>query len=158
MLHSTSERNVLSNCNVLFEVVLLGMTEYATKFSGSVGRRKCAIAQVRLHHGGTGTITINDRPLETYLPTSIQHQTVKSPLVLTGTENMFDIRVVVKGGGHAGQADSIKLGIARALVDFNPEYKTVLKKQGMMTRDARIRERKKFGKKSARRSPQWSKR
>ena len=134
------------------------MTEQATKFIGAVGRRKCAVAQVRLHHGGSGKIIINDRELEKYLPTTIQHQTVKSPLVLTGTENMFDVQIVVKGGGQAGQADSIRLGIARALVDFNPEYKTVLKKQGMMTRDARIRERKKFGKKSARRSPQWSKR
>lgn len=134
------------------------MTELVTKFIGAVGRRKCAVAQVRLHHNGSGKITINDRELEKYLPTTIQHQTVKSPLVLTGTENMFDVQVVVKGGGQAGQADSIRLGIARALVDFNPEYKTVLKKQGMMTRDARIRERKKFGKKSARRSPQWSKR
>lgn len=134
------------------------MTEQATKFIGAVGRRKSAVAQVRLHHNGSGKITINDRELEKYLPTTIQHQTVKSPLVLTGTENMFDVQVVVKGGGQAGQADSIRLGIARALVEFNPEYKTVLKKQGMMTRDARIRERKKFGKKSARRSPQWSKR
>lgn len=134
------------------------MTEQATKFIGAVGRRKRAIAQVRLHHGGSGKIVINERPLEQYLPTTIQHQTVKSPLVLTGTENMFDIQILVKGGGQAGQADSIRLGIARALVDFNPEYKTVLKKEGMMTRDARIRERKKFGKKSARRSPQWSKR
>ena len=83
---------------------------------------------------------------------------MKAPLVLTGTENMFDIMVLVKGGGASGQADSIRLGIARALVDFNPEYRAVLKKQGFLTRDARIRERKKFGKKSARRSPQWSKR
>lgn len=134
------------------------MTEQATKFIGTVGRRKCAVAQVRLHHNGSGKIIINDRPLEKYLPTTFQHQTVKSPLVLTGTENMFDVQIVVKGGGQAGQADSIRLGIARALVEFNPEFKTVLKKQGMMTRDARIRERKKFGKLSARRSPQWSKR
>lgn len=133
------------------------MTEQ-TKYICAVGRRKCAVAQVRLHHGGKGTITINEKPFESYLPTAILRQNVMSPLVLTGTENMFDIGVLVKGGGQAGQADSIRLGIARALIDFNPEYRTVLKKQGFLTRDARIRERKKFGKKSARRSPQWSKR
>jgi len=134
------------------------MAELETKYIGAVGRRKSAVAQVRLHHGGAGTIQINKRAFENYLPTEILRQAVKAPLVLTGTENMFDIMVVVKGGGASGQADSIRLGIARALVDFNPEYRTVLKKQGFLTRDARIRERKKFGKKSARRSPQWSKR
>ncbi len=134
------------------------MTEKLTKYTGAVGRRKCAIAQVRLHHSGAGEIQINKRTLENYLPTEILRQAVKAPLVLTGTENMFDIMVVVKGGGSAGQADSIRLGISRALIDFNPEYRAVLKKQGFLTRDARIRERKKFGKKSARRSPQWSKR
>jgi len=133
------------------------MTE-KTKYTPGLGRRKCAVAQVRLQHGGKGTITINNRPLESYLGTEILRQNVKAPLVLTGTENMFDVVVVVKGGGASGQANSIRLGIARALIDFNPEYKTVLKKQGFVTRDARIRERKKFGKKSARRSPQWSKR
>jgi len=134
------------------------MTEIATKYIGAIGRRKSAVAQVRLHHNGTGKIEINARAFENYLPTSILRQTVKAPLVLTGTENMFDIQIVVKGGGQAGQADSIRLGIARALIDFNPEYRAVLKKQGFLTRDARIRERKKFGKLSARRSPQWSKR
>jgi small subunit ribosomal protein S9 len=134
------------------------MTESATKFTGAIGRRKSAIAQVRLHHGGQGVIEINKRAFEQYLPTSILRQAVQAPLVLTGTDKLFDIRVVVKGGGMSGQADSIRLGIARALVDFNPEFRSVLKKQGFLTRDARIRERKKFGKKSARRSPQWSKR
>lgn len=134
------------------------MTEQLTKYTCAVGRRKCAVAQVRLHHAGKGDIIINAQPFEKYLKTAILRQNAKAPLVLTGTENMFDIIVLVKGGGQAGQADSIRLGIARALIDFNPEYRSVLKKQGFLTRDARIRERKKFGKKSARRSPQWSKR
>ncbi len=134
------------------------MTEQTTKYICAVGRRKCAIAQVRLHHGGKGTIEINKRGFENYLPLETLRQTVEAPLKLTGTQNMFDIVILVKGGGPSGQANSIRLGIARALVDFNPEYRSVLKKEGFLTRDARIRERKKFGKKSARRSPQWSKR
>lgn len=134
------------------------MSEQEKKFIGAVGRRKSAVAQVRLVHGGTGKFEINKRPLDAYLGTDVLKQTALSPLVLTGTENIFDIMIVVKGGGMSGQADSIRLGIARALVDFNPEFRTVLKKEGFLTRDARIRERKKYGKKSARRSPQWSKR
>lgn len=135
------------------------MAETSTsKYTGAVGRRKAAVAQVRLLHGGSGKIQINGRAFEDYLPTAILRQSVQAPLVLTGAENMFDITVVVRGGGQSGQANSIRLGIARALVDFNPEYRTVLKKEGFLTRDARIRERKKFGKLSARRSPQWSKR
>lgn len=134
------------------------MIDKETKFIGAIGRRKSAVAQVRLYHAGSGTVQINERTFESYLPTEILRQTVKAPLILTGTENMFDIMVLVKGGGASGQADSIRLGISRALIEFNPEYKSVLKKQGFLTRDARIRERKKFGKKSARRSPQWSKR
>lgn len=102
--------------------------------------------------------TINSRSLETYLPIALLRQSVLSPFTQTGTENMFDVSVKVVGGGIHGQADSIRLGVARALINFNPEFRTALKKMGYLSRDARIRERKKFGKKSARRSPQWSKR
>ncbi|MEK7620510.1 MAG: 30S ribosomal protein S9 [Patescibacteria group bacterium] len=129
-----------------------------TKYIESIGRRKEAVARVRLHHGGTGTIKINDRELVEYLPLEIMQQAVISPLKETGMENVFDITVVVKGGGVHGQADAIRLGIARGLVDFNPEFRGTLKKVGFLSRDARVRERKKFGHKSARRSPQWSKR
>lgn len=129
-----------------------------TKYIESIGRRKEAVARVRLHHGGTGSIKINDRELVEYLPLEIMQQSVISPLKETGMENVFDITVVVKGGGVHGQADAIRLGIARGLVDFNPEFRGTLKKVGFLSRDARVRERKKFGHKSARRSPQWSKR
>ena len=129
-----------------------------TKYIESIGRRKEAVARVRLHHGGTGTIKINDRELVEYLPLEIMQQAVISPLKETGMENVFDITVVVKGGGVHGQADAIRLGIARGLVDFNPEFRGTLKKVGFLSRDARVRERKKFGHRSARRSPQWSKR
>ena len=129
-----------------------------TKYIEAVGRRKEAIARVRLHHGGSGSIKINDRDLVDYLPLETMQQAVISPLKETGTENVFDITVHVSGGGIHGQADGIRLGIARALLDFNPEFRSTLKKAGFLSRDARVRERKKFGHKSARRSPQWSKR
>lgn len=116
------------------------------------------MARVRLNHGGSGSIKINDRELVEYLPLEIMQQSVISPLKETGMENVFDITVVVKGGGIHGQADAIRLGIARGLVEFNPEFRGTLKKVGFLSRDARVRERKKFGHKSARRSPQWSKR
>jgi len=134
------------------------MTESAKQYIEAVGRRKAAIARVRLVNGGTGIFSINERSLEVYLPIALLRQSVLSPFKQTGTENMFDVSVKVVGGGIHGQADSIRLGIARALVDFNPEFRAVLKKSSFLSRDARIRERKKFGKKSARRSPQWSKR
>src|SRR3989339_2103967 len=126
-----------------------------TKYIEAIGRRKEAVARVRLHHGGSGTIRINDRELAEYLPLETMQQTVISPLKETGMENVFDITVHVCGGGIHGQADAIRLGIARALIDFNPEFRSSLKKVGFLTRDARIKERKKYGKKSARRSPQW---
>ncbi|MBI5370247.1 30S ribosomal protein S9 [Candidatus Uhrbacteria bacterium] len=134
------------------------MTEKQTTYIEAVGRRKEAIARVRLLNGGSGKMTINDRPLETYLPLATLQQAVVSPFIQTGTQDVFDVTVHVSGGGIHGQADSIRLGIARALIDFNPEFRSSLKKMGMLSRDARVRERKKFGKKSARRSPQWSKR
>lgn len=129
-----------------------------TKYIESIGRRKEAVARVRLHHGGSGTIKINDRELVEYLPLELMQQSVIAPLKETGMENVFDITVLVKGGGVHGQADAIRLGIARGLVEFNPEFRSTLKKVGFLSRDARVRERKKFGHKSARRSPQWSKR
>jgi small subunit ribosomal protein S9 len=128
------------------------------KYIETIGRRKEAIARVRLHLGGSGSIKVNDRELVEYLPLEALQQLVTSPLKETGMENVFDITVHVTGGGIHGQADGIRLGIARALVDFNPEFRSALKKAGFLSRDARVKERKKFGHKSARRSPQWSKR
>ncbi|NQV90249.1 30S ribosomal protein S9 [Candidatus Uhrbacteria bacterium] len=134
------------------------MSTNETRYIEAVGRRKQAVARVRLHHAGTGSIKIDDRELEEYLPIEIMQQAVKAPLRETGMDNVFDITVHVNGGGIHGQADAIRLGITRALMEFNPEFRATLKKAGFVTRDPRVRERKKFGKKSARRSPQWSKR
>lgn len=128
------------------------------KYIHGLGRRKQATAQVRLFQNGTGNIVINERPFKTYFPLFTMQQSVNAPFVATGTEGKFDVKVTVVGGGVHGQADSVKLGIARALVELNPDYRASMKKQGLLTRDARVRERKKYGKKSARRSPQWAKR
>ncbi|MBO5526208.1 MAG: 30S ribosomal protein S9 [Clostridia bacterium] len=122
------------------------------------GRRKAAIARVRLIPGGTGSIVINDRTLEDYFPQGTLQYIVKQPLVLTESETKFDIAVNVCGGGYTGQAGAIRLGIARALLQADAELRPALKKEGFLTRDPRVKERKKYGLKKARRAPQFSKR
>lgn len=129
----------------------------AAKYTPGLGRRKEAVAQVRLT-GGTGTFTINERPGKEYFPVFNLQQTISSPFVLTGLDGKYDVWVKTTGGGIHGQADAVRLGIARALIDINPDLRAVLKKAGMLARDARVRERKKYGHKGARRSPQWAKR
>ncbi len=123
----------------------------------SVGRRKTASARVRLMPG-TGKITVNGKPLEVYFPYFEWQNIIKAPLVAVGKEKTFDVSVKIVGGGQKGQAVSIQLGIARGLVIWNDELKKSLKTQGYLTRDARVKERKKPGLKRARRAPQWSKR
>lgn len=122
------------------------------------GRRKKAIARVRIIPGGTGTIVINDRALEDYFPMGTMQYIVKQPLVEVSAEGKYDIRVNVIGGGFTGQAGAIRLGIARALLQAEPECRPALKKAGFLTRDSRVKERKKYGLKKARRAPQFSKR
>lgn len=134
------------------------MAEVKSQYIEGIGRRKEAVARVRLHHGGTGKVIVNDKELNVYFPVVLLQEIVLSPFSQTDTKNIFDVIIRVKGGGINGQADSARLGAARALVEFNPELRTTLKKLGFLKRDARVRERKKFGKKSARRSPQFSKR
>lgn len=121
------------------------------------GRRKSAVARIILRPG-KGLITINKRAFEEYLPNPLARLDVCQPLVLTANENTFDITVNVFGGGLTGQAGAIRLGITRALLEVNPEYRKVLKPAGMITRDPRVKERKKYGLKGARRAPQFSKR
>lgn len=128
------------------------------KYTQAIGRRKRAIAQVRLYANGTGKITVNDRDYKQYFPKAILQMVVESPFKETGNEGKFDITIRVVGGGVSGQADAVRHGISRALVSFNPDYKSSLKALGFMTRDARRKERKKPGLKSARRKPQFSKR
>lgn len=121
------------------------------------GRRKSAVARVILRPGN-GTITVNGHNFEEYIPSSLARLDVSQPLVLTANENTFDISVNVRGGGLIGQAGAIRLGITRALLEVNPEYRKVLKVAGLITRDPRVKERKKYGLKKARRAPQFSKR
>ena len=122
------------------------------------GRRKKAIARVRLIPSGSGEIIINDRALEDYFPQGTTQYIVKQPLVEVGADGKYDIRVNVVGGGYTGQAGAIRLGIARALLESEPETRAALKKAGFLTRDPRVKERKKYGLKKARRAPQFSKR
>lgn len=122
------------------------------------GRRKKAIARVRLIPAGSGNIVINDRALEEYFPQGTTQYVVKQPLVLTETETKYDIYVNVVGGGFTGQANAIRHGISRALLLAEPETRPALKKAGFLTRDPRVKERKKYGLKKARRAPQFSKR
>ncbi|NLW40384.1 MAG: 30S ribosomal protein S9 [Tissierellia bacterium] len=121
------------------------------------GRRKTSVARVRLLPG-TGNIIINRRDMDEYFDYDTLKVIVKEPLVLTDTLDKFDVFVNVKGGGFTGQAGAIRHGISRALVNFNEELKPVLKKAGFLTRDPRMKERKKYGLKKARRAPQFSKR
>jgi small subunit ribosomal protein S9 len=121
------------------------------------GRRKQSTARVFMTPG-TGTITVNGKTLEEYLPQATLRMIVNSPLVATETVGQFDIKINVVGGGYAGQAGAMRHGIARALLEASEDYRPVLKKAGFLTRDAREKERKKYGLKGARRAPQYSKR
>lgn len=123
----------------------------------AVGRRKSSVARVILT-AGTGVITINGRPFEEYIPLAAIRLDVLQPLELTETTTKFDVSVNVNGGGVSGQAGAIRLGITRALMEVNPDYRQTLKPAGLVTRDPRAKERKKYGLKKARRAPQFSKR
>ena len=123
----------------------------------AVGRRKKSIARVRLVPG-EGKIVINNRDLDTYFGLETLKMTVRQPLNLTETASRFDVLVNVYGGGLAGQAGAIRHGISRALIKADPELRPAVKKAGFLTRDPRMKERKKYGLKAARRAPQFSKR
>ena len=125
----------------------------------TVGRRKNAVARVFLNEAGTGNFTINKRSFENYFPVDLLRLKVMEPFsILELASTGFDIKINVHGGGISGQAEAIRLGLARALEKIDPEYRPPMKAAGMMTRDARIVERKKYGKKKARKSTQFSKR
>ena len=126
------------------------------KYYGT-GRRKSSVARVYLVPG-TGKITINKRDIDEYLDLETLKTIVRQPLVLTETTDKFDVLVNVHGGGFTGQAGAIRHGVARALLEVDSEYRPVLKKAGFLTRDPRMKERKKYGLKKARRAPQFSKR
>jgi small subunit ribosomal protein S9 len=128
------------------------------RYYEGLGRRKTATARVRLFPDGEGAIVVNDRPLNEYFSCEWDVVHMTEPLKLTGTTEGFDVTVRVKGGGMSGQAGAIRLGIARALLKVDPELRSVLRKEGFLTRDAREKERKKPGLKRARKAPQYTKR
>ena len=122
------------------------------------GRRKSSVARVHLFENGTGTITINGRDIDDYFGLETLKMVVRQPLNTTGTIGKVDISATVAGGGVSGQAGALRHGIARALLQMNAEYRPALKAAGFLTRDPRMKERKKYGLKAARRAPQFSKR
>ncbi len=126
-------------------------------FYYGTGRRKSSVARVRMV-SGTGKITVNGVAVEDYMPSDLLLIDLKQPLTLTGNEDKFDIIVNANGGGFSGQAGAIRLGISRALMQADEETRKALKPAGLVTRDARVKERKKYGLKAARRAPQFSKR
>ena len=130
----------------------------SNRYYESQGRRKTSIARVRVWPQGKGEFVVNSKPLNKYFPTLTLQETVQSALKKVGFEDKVDVSVIVRGGGIFSQAEAVRHGIARALVDLNVELRKTLKKLGYLTRDSRMRERKKFGLKRARKSPRWSKR
>ena len=125
--------------------------------ASGTGRRKEAIARVRILPG-SGTWTINGRSLDVYFPNKVHQQLVNEPFVTLGAEGKFDVVSRISGGGVTGQAGALRLGVTRALTLVDPENRPALKKAGFLTRDARVKERKKYGLKKARKAPQYSKR
>ena len=123
----------------------------------TTGRRKQAIARVRIRPGG-GKIVVNGRPIEDYFPSETHRMVLSEPLDATSTKEVYDVDATIIGGGVSGQAGALRLGIARALVDLDPEARITLKRAGLLTRDAREKESKKYGLKKARKAPQYSKR
>jgi small subunit ribosomal protein S9 len=123
----------------------------------TTGRRKQAVARIRIRPGD-GKIVVNGRPIEDYFPSETHRMVLSEPLTATNTNEVYDVDATIFGGGVSGQAGALRLGIARALVDLDPEVRITLKRAGLLTRDAREKESKKYGLKKARKAPQYSKR
>ena len=134
------------------------MYESKRPYHYGTGRRKASVARVRVYENGTGSITINGRDIDDYFGLETLKLIVRQPLNTTGTIGKVDIVYTVEGGGVTGQAGAIRHGVSRALLEINPEFRAELKAAGFLTRDPRMKERKKYGLKAARRAPQFSKR
>lgn len=134
------------------------LTDVARRYVEGIGRRKTAIARVRITAGGTGVFLVNNIPWDKYFPTVDMQKNVRDPFDITGNWGQFDVTVKVLGGGPHSQAGAVKLGLARALVKTDENYRKLLRDTGMLTRDPRQKERKKPGLKRARKRPQWQKR
>lgn len=130
----------------------------ATKYTEAVGRRKTSSARVRLHSGTKNTFSVNDKDIKEYFPTKELEKIVRDAIELVNLDEKYEITIKVSGGGIHSQAEAVRHGIARALVKTDENLKTDLKKEGMLKRDGRAKERRKFGLKKARKAPQWSKR
>lgn len=124
----------------------------------AVGRRKSSVAKVYLLKNGSGKVEVNGKELSQYFPWSLFQEEINAPLLAAGQKDKLDVKCVVNGGGMHSQAQAIRLALARALLRLNPVFRRALKKRGFLTRDARVKERKKYGLKRARRAPQWGKR
>lgn len=155
-----AKKPVAEDTEAVLEAEEAAASEHAKggSFIGAVGRRKTSVARVKLIKNGKGGITVNAKPMEKYFTTYELRDIVVSPMKAVGQDAAVDVSASVHGGGIRGQAESVRLGIARALIDLNPTFRAALKKLGYLTRDSRKRERKKYGHTGARRSPQWSKR
>jgi small subunit ribosomal protein S9 len=127
-------------------------------YDRATGKRKCAIAQVKLFSGGKGEIIVNGKPYQDLFPRLEHRRTIEQPFLATDTMGKFNVEVKVAGGGISGQSEAIRHGIARALVKANEQFKSLLRQEGLLTRDARVKERKKYGLKRARKAPQYTKR
>ncbi len=134
------------------------MYESKRAYHYGTGRRKASVARVRVYENGTGSITINGRDIDEYFGLETLKLIVRQPLNTTGTIGKVDVVCTVEGGGVTGQAGAIRHGVSRALLGLNPEFRAALKAAGFLTRDPRMKERKKYGLKAARRAPQFSKR
>ena len=134
------------------------MYESKRQYQYGTGRRKSSVARVRVYEGGTGSIIINGRDIDEYFGLDTLKMVVRQPLTATELTGKVDIVCTVEGGGVSGQAGAIRHGLSRALLGINPEFRTALKAAGFLTRDPRMKERKKYGLKAARRAPQFSKR
>ena len=130
----------------------------ANQYYEGVGRRKSATARVRIYPGGTGNIIVNEKPVEDYFPRVGDVTELSKGLEVAGVQGRVDMTVKVRGGGVTGQTDAVKLGVARALLEYQPELRSAMRKAGLLTRDAREKERKKPGLKRARKAPTYTKR
>ena len=133
-------------------------TKETGKYYRGVGRRKCSIAQVRLTPKGSGQVLVNHKKFNEYFPEALLQEKVNAPLKLTDLYGKVDMTILVRGGGKTGQAEAVRMGIARAAQVYNKDLRKILKVAGFLMRDARVKERKKPGLKRARKAPQWAKR